>query len=507
MRRPRLLGVGAERSAGSESIARNTAFSLGTQLTTAAFTAVLILYLARALGPAEFGVFSLALSIATVLLLPTDFGVSQSTARFLAERRGDRAAAAGVYGAALRLKLFIASAVCVAIIAAAGPVASAYDEPDLAWALRGMALSIFGQSAMQLYGGGFVALARNSLNFRLVLSKSVVETGATIALVAAGGGAVGAAFGRAAGYLFGAGVAAALAVRLLGRGSVTPRRHEAIATRRLVGYATALFVIDGAFALFTQVDVLLIGAIIGATAAGLFQAPLRLITFLSYPGYAVANGVAPRLARASAEAPRVHLLTEALRYMVILQAAVVPVMVVWAEPVIQLLLGDEYAESAEVLRALGPYIFLSGLGVLLSLAVNYIGQAARRIPIALGALSINFAIDVILIPEIGIVGGAIGTNVAYALYVPGHLWICKRALGVPLRPLAATLVRALAASAAMAGVLAAFGTSDLAVPLMLLGGVCGAAVYLGALLLTRELSLAELAGLPRELRRRLRAGS
>jgi len=54
----------------------------------------LLAELAPPLGPATFGVFALAFGIGTLLVLPADFGISQSMARFLAERRGDRAAAA-----------------------------------------------------------------------------------------------------------------------------------------------------------------------------------------------------------------------------------------------------------------------------------------------------------------------------------------------------------------------------------------------------------------------------
>jgi heme-degrading monooxygenase HmoA len=73
-------------------------------------------------------------------------------------------------------------------------------------------------------------------------------------------------------------------------------------------------------------------------------------------------------------------------------------------------LGPGYEESADVLRALTPYVFLAGLAPLVSLAVNFLGEARRRIPIALGAVAVNVAIDVTLIPRIGIVAGAIGTR-------------------------------------------------------------------------------------------------
>ena len=84
---------------------------------------------------------------------------------------------------------------------------------------------------------------------------------------------------------------------------------------------------------------------------------------------------------------------------------------------------------------------------------------------------INLVVDVVLIPRIGIVAGAIGTGLALAVYVPAHLWICVRALDAPLRPLGLALVRSLVAAAAMAGVLLAFGTSHLSVVDWLAGGV------------------------------------
>ena len=54
---------------------------------------------------------------------------------------------------------------------------------------------------------------------------------------------------------------------------------------------------------------------------------------------------------------------------------------------------------------------------------------------ALAAVAINLVVDVVLIPRIGIVAGAIGTDLALAVYVPAHLWICARAIGP--RPAAA----------------------------------------------------------------------
>jgi O-antigen/teichoic acid export membrane protein len=153
-----------------------------------------------------------------------------------------------------------------------------------------------------------------------------------------------------------------------------------------------------------------------------------------------------------------------------------------------------------VLRAMTPFIVLQGIGPLLAVSVNYLGEARRRVPIALAALAVNVAIDVALLREIGVVAGAIGTSVAWLIYVGGHAVICHRLLDIRPRALAVTLARSLLAAAAMAGVLLAFGTGDVPVALLVAGLVAGTAVYAAVLFATRELTRADLA-LVRALRR------
>src|SRR5262249_24393972 len=202
-------------------------------------------------------------------------------------------------------------------------------------------------------------------------------------------------------------------------------------------------------ALFGQIDVLLVGAFLTPTAVGLFSAPLRLIPLLQLPAVAVSAGVSPRMAGAQRErAPDAFV--AGLRYVSVLQAALVAPLLSWAGPIVELLFGPAYGDSADVLRALMPFAFLLGFGTLLSMTANYLGQARPRIVVAVVTTMINVVVDVVLIPRIGIVGGAVGTDLAYAFYAPAHLWICRRAIEFPIRP----IITALAPGLCRAGVIA-----------------------------------------------------
>ena len=108
----------------------------------------------------------------------------------------------------------------------------------------------------------------------------------------------GAAFGRAIGYAFGALFAFVLIARAVNRHALSLRGSPSGRIRDIARYAGALLIIDAVFAVITQIDILLIGAILGTTAVGVFQAPSKLITFLHYPGLALSAGsLAAALAR------------------------------------------------------------------------------------------------------------------------------------------------------------------------------------------------------------------
>ena len=485
-----------ERQAG---VARSTGTAMLTQLVTAGFTAVLTLFLIRRLGPEEFGVFSLALGVAALAMLPADLGIAHSVGRFVAERRGDDASVARVIAAGLRLKLLSGAAVGVALALLAGPLAAAYDEPALAWTLRAMAVAVFAQSLLAFYTLVYISLGRLEINLRLITFESTLEVAASITLVLAAGGAAAAGWGRAIGYGVAAAAALLLALRRFGRGSISLRAVPGVPP--IARYAGVMFVVNGIYSLFSQVDLLLIGALLSAAAVGQFSAPLRLFVLLYYPGLAVSNAVSPRMARGDGQAPDADLFRQCLRLLIVFHAVLLAPLLVWAEPIADLALGDDYRESADVIRVMAPLVVMQGVGPLLAVSINYLGEARRRVPVAVLGLLVNVVIDIVLLREIGVVAAAIGCVVGFAIYLAGHALICHRILDLRPREVALTTARSLVAAAVMAGVLVLFGTGEVSVLVLVAGSVAGAAAYFAALVVTREIGPADLA-LVRSLLRR-----
>jgi O-antigen/teichoic acid export membrane protein len=476
--------VVASEGVGADSVSRNAAFAVVTRLTTAAITALVAIFLGRKLGPQVYGYFALAMSIGTVCAFLADLGITSGTPRFIAERRHNRAAVSAVVGDAMRLKAFAAVPVSVLLFALAGPITNAFDTPGAEWPLRGIAIAVLAQGFFMFVLATFEAVGRIAINLRVVALESVIEGTSIVALVLLGAGATGAAFGRAIGYTVGAGIALGFVLSVVGRPRAGAGHVSGLRPRDIARYAGALLIVDALFRAFAQIDVLLIGAILGGgRAIGLFDLPMQLAWFLHYPAGAVSSAVAPRLARGPGLEPQIGTFMDAMRWITALQGIFLAPILVWAEPIMTTLLGNEYRESGEVLRALTPFILLSGPALLVSGTVNYLGAARKRVPFAIAALAVNATFDAIFLPRMGIVAGAIGTDLAYAIWVPAHVVIVHQLLGVALRPLVLNFVHAALAAGVACLPLLALG-ADPGVVILVLGSALACLVYVVTLRLT-----------------------
>jgi len=484
-----------------DSIARNTITSLFSHVFTAGLTAVLTLFLVRALEPDAYGLFALSTSISVIVLVAADFGISASTSRFAAERRDRRDAVGELYVDALKLKVVATGTVCLLLGVLAGVIADAYGQPGLAWPLRVIALATLGQSIFLM--GLFTALGQSMMRVKVGGFEAIVEVSASIALVLLGGGAVGAAFGRAIGYVAGALLAIVLTLQLLGWPRLRPSRPPRRETVRRVGrYASALLVVDTAFVVGGNANILLLGAYLGPVASGLFQAPIRLIVLFQHLGLSVASGIAPRMARRPGHEPEVGALSRGLRLLIFYECALLAPVILWGQPLIDLLLGDGFERSGEIFSAMAPYVLFSGVAPLLSLSINYYGGARKRIPIALITLALTVATATTLIPRYGLVGAAIATDISFGFYTLAHFYLCWRLLGLPLAPIARSLAGGLTAAVVMGLVISRFGTDELTLLELVGGGLVGLVAYVAMLAVTRQITANDVQVVRKKLQRR-----
>ena len=443
---PAATGAGS-RPRAEGSVASGSVAAFLSLATSATLTAALTLVLIRVLGRVEYGIFALALSIHQVVLLLSDVGLTSACAREIASSRSDPHRLRMTVGSTLAAKLGTSITAGILLVAASGPLADVFDTPRLADVLRLAAAAMTLTSVFQLFRLGLNSLGARWSMFGLVVVESVLEVAASLALIVASATAAAAMGGRIVGYACGFVLGLWLLVH---RAGGLERPSRGVVTRVL---QAGLFigVAEGVYILFTQVDVLLIGAVLGPAHVAQFEAPLRILVIAGFVGYALGLATVPQLAAGGDLAAHGQRFARALRYVACLQAALLPAWLVLIAPNATLIFGDDFTESSEVLYGLTPYFFLAGIAPLASLATIYAGGERRRIVPSLFALALNAGITAALLDSIGIVAGAVGTGIGSAVYVAMFLSLAGQLLNIPRGSLIRFVVLPAACGALAAG--------------------------------------------------------
>ncbi len=257
---------------------------------------VATLVVARILAPDEFGVVAFALIIVGFLEAINDLGVGQAIVYLPDERRfADSALAISVAGS-----VFMTAAVWLI----APVIAEVFDENDVTWLLRVLALTLILGAVAQVFDG----VMRKRLEFGrrtvAILFRSFGRAVASIALAVAGFGA----FSIAYGYVIGDVLYLAATWVLSGyRPRIATFSAERAAAREVMSFgapvAIAVFLTG---ALFT-VDSLFVGIRLGGGPVGLYTIAERIpdaaitrvffvISGVAYPVFRAANVREGRLA-------------------------------------------------------------------------------------------------------------------------------------------------------------------------------------------------------------------
>jgi O-antigen/teichoic acid export membrane protein len=209
----------------------------------------------------------------------------------------------------------------------------------------------------------------------------------------------------------------------------------------------------------TRIDTLLIGALVptgGLVAAGAYYASARLLAAFEYLPDAIGRLLLPELSRAHGQdlgMLRRTTLT-ATRFLILTGTPIPFGLVVFGPWLLVTIFGDHIGDHAWLLIALGALVPLRFLYLLFGTLLTSVGSHWRRAAAVGVAVALVVAINVALLPRIGVagavIGAAVGTIAVLALFTRG----VQHAVG-PLpfvRPVTQALIGSVAAMAVGLGV-------------------------------------------------------
>jgi O-antigen/teichoic acid export membrane protein len=420
-------------------------------------SAVATAYLARKLEPNGYGLFALVSAITSVLALIADCGLSQSSARFLAENVSNTRAQRAILCQGLLLKALL---VCVAgvvfwyLIPTLSIVLGAPRLADLSLLI--LFLLVFAEGGRWVQKT-FEGLGRVDVYAIALVAQSVVYPILAILFVWIGWGVAGALTG----LLAASGICLALAVvlvkRLLwGTRAPGPVSSEPITSHgqwreRILRYTVPLAFITAGSYVFQQSDFLLIQYFVGSSAVGFYHVQFRVISLLLIPAAVLAAAVAPSFsARAERSTNVPSLLRQCLRFLLLLYVPAAVGVFVMADTLVEVIFGSRYLAAVGILRVFALcFLPARALGSLVSLILNYQGRASYRAKIVGIAAVVNIALNIFLIPRFGILGAAVATQITYLPVVALYLVQLRREIAIDWRAVSGDAARIVAAALLM----------------------------------------------------------
>lgn len=379
---------------------------------------VVLLVLARALAPSEFGILAIAALTYNVLQAVNELGVADALT-YLQDRieEASRTALSMVLAAGLILS-------CV-IWFLAPMIAAFFHSPHATFVLRGFGLGLPFDAVAQVPIGRMTRSLQFSRRAVTDTLPSVIGTAVTIGVVVSGYPLIGLVAGQLAGSVANAAVAIFIGPRCLPGWSTTM-------ARRLLRYGGYLSAADLVNLGLLNVDYIVVGHVLGPVALGDYSLAYR-ICFMPYLSIAVvANGaVFPYYCRLPS---REAVARTAERTYAVINALSIPWfagLALFADDIA--LLGHKWAPAAGAVRFLAAYGFFLSL----CLSAFQVLKAVGRSNLVLLGRGLHLAVltgVLVLTVRAGITVVALDQAlVASAVAIVTSVWIVRR---VGVRPAA-----------------------------------------------------------------------
>jgi O-antigen/teichoic acid export membrane protein len=405
-------------------LVRGVMGSFVLKLVSTALGFILVILLARTLGPEGYGVYAFVFAIVSLLAIPTQLGLPQ-----LVVRETAKAQAAEQWGlmrglwrwSTLVIWLFSSIVLAIALVVL-GVVADHFDDMTRATLVAGLLLipliALGNLRGAALRGLGHVVagqLPEHVFRPALLILLCVIVLVALPTQTLTPATAMGL-------HAFAAASAFGLGAWLLWRSrpaELKSRPAPVYEARAWMFSALPLALTAGLMVINTQIGVLLLGLFDTTETVGIYKVSVAVATLITFGLGAVNLVLMPYFARLYAQGDRhrlQRLVTQSARAILALAVPVTLAFVLYGEWFLTIAFGTDYADghTALAILALGQLVNAGtgSVGVLLNMT-GHEQDSLRGVAIAAVA---NAFLGIVLIPLFGLLGAALSTATTLVIW-------------------------------------------------------------------------------------------
>lgn len=421
-----------KRSALSTPLRRNIGMTLGRQFLAAIAQLLLVVLIARQVGPEGNGFYALAILLPTFMANFLNLGIGPATVYYVSRQEFSLSQA---LGGNLKLACIVATVGVLVVL----PIIYLWGDnlfPGVPGQLLYLGLLSFPLILLAAYLNSILqGLEKfSAYNLTILVPPYVNLACVIVALYILGLGVVGAMVS----YIIGQLVGLALVVALLRvSGSASEPKQPEVAnlseySRKALGYGWKAHLSNILAFVNYRADIFLINLFLTPVATGIYIIAVQVAEKLWMLSQSASTVLLPRLS-AMHQAPRARLaLTKKVFWVVAGLTAVAGVAgaiaFYW---LITPIFGRQYQEAWPAFVWLLPGIIAGAGARVQSNCIAAAGRPEWNVYVSIGVVSINLGGNLLLIPQYGIVGAAWATSIAYGLNAAVKFWLIGKTLNMP----------------------------------------------------------------------------
>lgn len=405
--------------------------------------AVLTVALARLLNPDDYGLLFLAISILGTIELFSKLGIAKSSARYIAEYKEARPnQLQHIIRFSFMLNIITIVVVGAVLLIVHRHLSNIIGEPDLNPLLQIGALFIAFSSLMTFVR--VVLQGYESIKPAAILHAT--DRGLrllfAVGFVLLGFQAVGALIG----YIFAYFVSSTIGLFYIYIHHYRTCQSGAIETglrRRIAEYTLPLTLTSTADVIDKRIDTVLVGFFIGPVAVAHYTLSRQVVQFVEAPIEALGFTLSPTYEAQKAKgnskaAARIY--EEALSYGLMLYIPAAAGLVLVSEPLISIIFGEDYLGAVPVLQVLAIYSVFQSVKLLTDNGLDFLGRARDRAFVKTVTAILNFILNIIFIPQIGVVGAALATVITDSIYTISNIYIMHKEIHINILGLSKSII-------------------------------------------------------------------
>ncbi len=383
-------------------------------------TRVLVVYLmARALGADHYGLYSIALSTATVIAGAAAFGLHTTLVRYVAvyRNRKDEAELWGLLQLGIGLSLLLSTLMAIGLFTLSHVVAEQiYDRSELVPLLQIMAIVIPFMTMSTVVAGATRGFKKMHYG---VIAQNVVQVLVRLVLIAImfviGMKAIHAV------VIFGVAniIVAALLLYFLHREFPLNRslRFAKHNRRELLSFSVPVW-ISGLLRTFrANIQTLLLGTFYTAAGVGIFAVVSRTNLLGRMTLNSISTSARPIIAEIHADDDRAQLANiyhTTGRWAVTINIPIFLVLMFFSEAILAIY-GDEFIGGAIALRILAVAELIDAMTGICGAIIDMTGYTKLKLANSITQLVLSIGVSILLIPRYGLIGAAVGALIVNAV--------------------------------------------------------------------------------------------